>query len=114
MGVRAATGKYIAFLDDDDEWLPAKLEEQITAMEKIPDAAYVSTNAFRQLPTGERSLYFPTGIALSGQLLNEILQENFIITSTMMVKKKILEQAGDFNEQAWSRGIEDYDLKLKR
>jgi len=28
-GVRNATGEWIAFLDDDDEWLPAKLEEQI-------------------------------------------------------------------------------------
>lgn len=112
-GVRAATGEYIAFLDDDDEWLPTKLEEQITAMENVPDASYVSTNAFRQLPTGERGLYFPTATALSGPLLSEILQENFIITSTMMVKKKILEQTGDFNEQVWSRGIEDYDLWLR-
>ena len=68
---------------------------------------------FANCQTGERSLYFPTGIALSGRLLNEILQENFIIT--MMVKKKILEQAGDFNEQAWSRGIDiTYGYELRQ
>ena len=32
-GVEAATGRWIAFLDDDDEWLPTKLERQLAAME---------------------------------------------------------------------------------
>ena len=29
-GVNAATGEWLAFLDDDDEWLPEKLERQLT------------------------------------------------------------------------------------
>jgi glycosyltransferase involved in cell wall biosynthesis len=113
VAIRAAIGDYIAFLDDDDEWLPTKLEEQIAALERFPNAKYVSTNAFRQLPTGERRLYFPNAAVLSGLLFNELLHENFIIASTMLVKREILEQAGDFNEKAWSRGIEDNDLWLR-
>ena len=31
IGVRAARGRWIAFLDDDDEWLPSKIELQLAA-----------------------------------------------------------------------------------
>ena len=32
-GVKVATGEYIAFLDDDDEFLPTKVEEQLKVFE---------------------------------------------------------------------------------
>lgn len=41
-GVAAARGTYVAFLDDDDIWLPEKLAEQVAMMRKNPGAAAVS------------------------------------------------------------------------
>ena len=35
MGLLAARGEYIAFLDDDDEWLPTKLQIQVDCFEKL-------------------------------------------------------------------------------
>ena len=32
VGINASKGDYIAFLDDDDEWYPTKLEKQIISM----------------------------------------------------------------------------------
>lgn len=34
-GVQNSRGEFIAFLDDDDEWLPEKLELQVAKLEKI-------------------------------------------------------------------------------
>jgi len=39
LGVSEARGKYIAFLDADDVWLPHKLEEQVTILDSQPEAA---------------------------------------------------------------------------
>lgn len=41
LGMRQAAGKYVAFLDADDVWLPQKLEEQVDILSSLPQAAMV-------------------------------------------------------------------------
>ena len=41
IGIENATGRYIAFLDSDDLWLPTKLEHQMALFEKEDKAAIV-------------------------------------------------------------------------
>ena len=40
LGADAATGKYLAFLDADDEWLPEKTTRQVAALERAPAATF--------------------------------------------------------------------------
>lgn len=41
VGMQHATGRYIAFLDSDDQFVPAKLERLIKALENQPDVDFV-------------------------------------------------------------------------
>lgn len=41
LGIQGARGKYLAFIDGDDVWLPEKLQQQVELIESQPDAAMV-------------------------------------------------------------------------
>lgn len=56
-GVRAARGNWIAFLDDDDEWLPGKIARQMRAAHAMPDwFPVVSCRLIAQSPASRRIL----------------------------------------------------------
>lgn len=54
LGIKVAKGRYIAFLDSDDAWLPNKLEEQLKAFED-PKVAIVFSNYEKIDQNGERN-----------------------------------------------------------
>lgn len=53
--IKRATGKYCAFLDSDDLWMPEKLEKQIASMERI--GAKFSCTAYRQMDVEGNDLH---------------------------------------------------------
>lgn len=109
-GIKAAKGEYIAFLDDDDEWLPTKIEKQVALMEADDDVGLVYT--------GTHSIYVDDDIEydscsmLQGDMSKRILFDNVVgSTTTVMLRKKVLEKSGLFD--ASLSAMQDYDLWVR-
>ena len=113
VGISCAKGELIAFLDDDDEWLPEKIERQVKAFAK--DVVLVYCNGWRidnrcnpplKKPYRKKKDFFPS------VSFESLLEKNHIGTTTqLLVRKNALEQIDGFDPRFLAR--QDYDLCLR-
>ena len=110
MGVEAASGEYVAFLDDDDEWLSLKLQKQMELIKLQPDVGLVYTGV-NIIYVKEKVSYSFIGSKI-GDLKNEILLDNCIgTTSSVLLEKKLFDQVGMFDEKL--PALQDFDLWIR-
>jgi teichuronic acid biosynthesis glycosyltransferase TuaG len=110
VGIAFSSQPFIATLDDDDSWLPEKLETQMPAFENALVIA-VGTNATVVSQGAILGTYFKdTRARLSRR---DFASRNPVITSSMVCRKWALLEAGGFNESASVSGIEDYLLWMR-
>jgi glycosyltransferase involved in cell wall biosynthesis len=112
-GFRAANSDFIAFLDADDLWLPRKLELQLPKLEDNPEFALVYCDAIVDEEESGRQFHWldQKPLADEGWILDALYQEFFILPSTMLCRKSILEELRGFD--SWIRYAGDYDLCLR-
>jgi len=112
IGMKHARGEYIAFLDDDDEWMKNKLEKQIKLIEKDKDTGLVYTYYWKVSPDG--SILQEEQECNSGRVYEILIKNNFIGTSTVIIKREIPKEVGFFDESLTFAEDWDYWLRISQ
>ncbi len=110
-GFRYSKGDYVAFLDSDDLWLPAKIEKQVQVLENRHDVGVVYTGVQFIDRNGNPYNQEMRWDTPKRQVLYEDLMTNNIVTGTtssVMIRRISLEKVGLFDETM--NTCEDLDL----
>lgn len=110
-GLRTARGEYIAFLDDDDRWLPNKLAIQISLflLDGSERLAMVSCGFMYELNGVVVEQNIPTP---EGSCFERFLSGNWLgSTSLPLIRKSCLDLVGNFDPALVS--CQDWDLWLR-
>lgn len=110
LGLKLAQGEYIARMDADDIALPNRFDQQIEVLEKQQDLALVGTGAELIDEEGKTigRKHFPASFAVIKRV---IMRFNPFIHPSVMIRRKVIEQIGGYDESL--DGAEDYDLFLR-
>jgi len=112
--LNAARGRYVAFQDSDDVWLPDKLSSQLAALAATPGARWCYTGC--QHIDSRGAPVAPGNISAwsihDGDIRDAVacLRAHAALP-TVLVERELLEQAGFFDERL--RLFEDHDLWLR-
>jgi glycosyltransferase involved in cell wall biosynthesis len=107
-GVRQATSTWVAFLDDDDEWLPDKTERQTAALRAAPDAVLCYGGPLWTMPSGESHFIAPDP---PEKLWPNIRLRSPITPCATLVRRDVFLASGGYSEQL--RCVEDWEFAIR-
>ena len=108
---KAATGDLIAYLDSDDAWLPNKLAAQECFFNEHPELNFCHTYA-EVMDDKSRGIHIRHHgiIPPTGDCFRAMINQCVITISSVMVRRRIFDQIGYFNEDPFWRIGEDTEF----
>jgi len=113
-GISKANGEYIAFCDDDDLWMPEKLERQVKLLDLNKELGLVYSDCYLIDENGnlKRDTLLSGSKLLRGNVFDKLFQSyNFIPMPTVMIRREVLSKVGGFDPKYII--AQDYDLWLR-
>ena len=110
IGLKHAEGEFIARLDADDPSEPSRLERQVDFLNNHADVSLVGSGAYLINKSGHK-IGKMSVISRDGFIRKFIIYVNLFIHSSIMVRKKVIENVGGYREKF--RYSQDYDLYLR-
>jgi glycosyltransferase involved in cell wall biosynthesis len=113
-GVKGSFGQWLTFLDSDDLWVPKKLEIQLDLLRK--EQKRWGYGRFELMNEGGQTIPNKAGtyVAYPGWIVRELLSsEASVNIGSMMVERRLFEEAGGFDESPGLICREDYELALR-
>jgi len=115
LGASVAGGEWLAFLDQDDVWLPQRLDAVAGLLRDGTDLVYTDADIIAADGTVEIAAMHATrgvGGAHPKRTLEEVLyQDVFVLPGTMTIRRSFFERLGGFDERL--SGYEDDDLVVR-
>jgi glycosyltransferase involved in cell wall biosynthesis len=119
-GVGSSSGEYIAFLHDDDEWLPDKLDQQVRLLESSPPTVGAVYTGFLRVDRSTRKPLKEVIPSKRGNIFAEMASHNWVgPPSTVVLRRECFERVGLFDESLvigpdydmWIRVSKEYQIE---
>ncbi len=108
VGLDAATGEFIAILNDDDVWRPDKLARQVEMLDAFPRIGLVHTDGYFIDGQGQERHDSPLGFDFprteTGDVIGALIRANSIIASAVVARRQCFDDLGGFNPAYFGSG----------
>tara|TARA_B100002052_G_C15828337_1_gene574091 strand:+ start:323 stop:1105 length:783 start_codon:yes stop_codon:yes gene_type:complete len=111
-GIKFSNYDWICFIDSDDQWKEKKLEKVFNTINNFKDCNCVIHNEiFKKKNGNEVQFNYKAKFKKNKSTFNQLFLNNFLSTSSVSLKKKLIIDANFFDEEL--ANAQDYDLWLK-
>lgn len=112
VGIKKATGEYIALIDCDDIYYPEKIAKSVECLEANPDYGFVFTNAYF-IDANDKivSAFSNSHRKRSSLIASKLIFSNLICNSTVVIRRSCFKKVGYFDEKIFIPA--DWDMWLR-